>query len=89
VVLFAGQVLFSGDHLWWGVDPPGVVASRRYCWWNWEEQLRSVEKLLDLDVRWLLPGHGHRHAFGAGEWRGELERALVRARGEWIVGCGM
>jgi glyoxylase-like metal-dependent hydrolase (beta-lactamase superfamily II) len=81
VVLFAGQVLFSGDHLWWGVDPPGVVASRRYCWWNWEEQLRSVEKLLDLDVRWLLPGHGRRKAFGPGEWRGELERTLAGARG--------
>jgi hypothetical protein len=23
LVLFAGQALFSGDHLWWGVDPPG------------------------------------------------------------------
>jgi len=36
-VLFAGQGLFSGDRLWWGVDPPGVVASRRYCWWDWQE----------------------------------------------------
>ncbi len=80
VALFAGQVLFSGDHLWWGVDPPGVVASRRYCWWNWEEQLRSVEKLLDLDVRWLLPGHGRRRAFGPGEWRRELEKMLAGAR---------
>ncbi len=80
VVLFAGQVLFSGDHLWWGLEPPGVVASRQYCWWNWEEQLRSVQKLLDLDVRWLLPGHGRRHAFAPGEWRRELEATLALAR---------
>ncbi len=79
-VLFAAQVLFSGDHLWWGVDPPGVVASRRYCWWNWVEQVRSVERLLDHDVRWLLPGHGRWHAFAPGEWRRELEATLARAR---------
>jgi len=79
-VLFAGQVLFSGDHLWWGVEPPGVVASRRYCWWNWDEQVRSVERLLDLDVRWLLPGHGRWHNFAPGEWRQELEATLARVR---------
>ena len=79
-VLFAKQVLFSGDHLWWGVDPPGVVASQRYCWWNWPEQLRSVERLLDLDVRWLLPGHGRWHNFTPGEWRRELEATLARGR---------
>ncbi|MFM7674171.1 MAG: MBL fold metallo-hydrolase [Synechococcus sp.] len=79
-VLFADQVLFSGDHLWWGVDPPGVVASERYCWWNWPEQLRSVERLLDLHVRWLLPGHGRWHGFGPGDWRRELEATLERAR---------
>ncbi|MEA5389940.1 MBL fold metallo-hydrolase [Cyanobium gracile UHCC 0139] len=77
-VLFAGQVLFSGDHLWWGEDPPGVVASRRYCWWDWWEQVRSVERLLDLDVRWLLPGHGRWHRFAPGEWRRELEATLAR-----------
>lgn len=55
VVPFAGQVLFSGDHLWWGREPHGLVASRRYCWWDWEEQKRSVLRLRDLDVRWLLP----------------------------------
>ncbi|MCP9823990.1 MBL fold metallo-hydrolase [Synechococcus sp. EJ6-Ellesmere] len=79
-VLFADQVLFSGDHLWWGVDPPGVVASRRVCWWNWDEQRRSVERLLDLDVRWLLPGHGRWHAFAPGEWRRQLEATLARVR---------
>ena len=74
------QVLFSGDHLWWNRERQVVVASERYCWGNWTEQLRSVERLLDLDVAWLLPGHGHRHAFAPGEWRPALEQTLAWAR---------
>lgn len=74
------QVLFSGDHLWWNPEQKVVVASERYCWWNWAEQLRSVERLLDLDVAWLLPGHGHRHAFAPGAWRQALEQTLSWAR---------
>ena len=32
------RVLFSGDHLWWNPGQQMVVASQRYCWWNWAEQ---------------------------------------------------
>lgn len=74
--LFDGQVLFSGDHLWWSARSGALVASRSVCWWNWQEQLRSLERLLDLDVRWLLPGHGGRRSFPPGEWRRELQRLL-------------
>jgi hypothetical protein len=28
-------------------------------------------------VRWLLPGHGGRHAFAPGEWAEQLERTLA------------
>jgi len=80
VALLGGQILFSGDHLWWSETEHRVVASRRYCWWDWRTQLFSVEKLRDLDVRWLLPGHGDRHPFAAGEWRDWIERALAHGR---------
>jgi glyoxylase-like metal-dependent hydrolase (beta-lactamase superfamily II) len=55
------------------------VASKTYCWWNWSAQLRSVERLLDLDVAWLLPGHGHQHQFTPGQWRVALEQTLAYA----------
>ena len=77
VALLGGQVLFSGDHLWWSEVKQAVVASRRYCWWDWSTQLTSVAKLRDLDVRWLLPGHGDRHEFAAGEWSGQIDRTLA------------
>ena len=71
------QVLFSGDHLWWRPEQAVVVASERYCWWDFQEQLRSVERLKELDVAWLLPGHGHAHAFAPGEWRAALKQTLA------------
>ncbi|MFM7313882.1 MAG: MBL fold metallo-hydrolase [Cyanobium sp.] len=77
VALLGGQILFSGDHLWWNGDHQAVVASRTYCWWSWPDQLDSVAKLRDLDVRWLLPGHGGRRAFAAGEWSERIDQTLA------------
>jgi glyoxylase-like metal-dependent hydrolase (beta-lactamase superfamily II)/ferredoxin len=48
--------LFSGDHLW--ADGDGLGASRAVCWWDWGEQTRSMERLLDHAFRAVLPGHG-------------------------------
>jgi len=80
VALLGGQILFSGDHLWWSETEQAVVASHRYCWWDWPSQVASVEKLQGLDVRWLLPGHGDRRAFAAGEWGEQMERTLAFCR---------
>lgn len=55
----------------------GGCSLARYCWWNWAERLRSLERLLDLDVGWLLPGQGHRHRFASGEWRQALQQTLT------------
>jgi glyoxylase-like metal-dependent hydrolase (beta-lactamase superfamily II) len=84
VALLGGQILFSGDHLWWsdsaaagpGAAPGALVASRTYCWHDWERQLESVARLRDLDVRWLLPGHGGRRSFGPGEWQRQIDGVL-------------
>jgi glyoxylase-like metal-dependent hydrolase (beta-lactamase superfamily II) len=73
------QILFSGDHLWWNPKKSVIVASKDYCWWNWTEQLKSVKRLLDLEVNWLLPGHGYAHQFMSGQWKGALEQTLHHA----------
>jgi glyoxylase-like metal-dependent hydrolase (beta-lactamase superfamily II)/ferredoxin len=82
VALLGGQILFAGDHLWWNTEAQAVVASQRYCWWNWPRQLESVVKLRALDVRWLLPGHGGRHRFAAGEWADQIDRTLAFCRSQ-------
>ncbi len=80
VALLGDQILFSGDHLWWsaaaGEATGALVASRTYCWHNWERQLASVAKLRSLDVRWLLPGHGGQHRFEPGEWASQIDGLL-------------
>jgi glyoxylase-like metal-dependent hydrolase (beta-lactamase superfamily II)/ferredoxin len=79
VALLGEQILFSGDHLWWNPAHQRLVASRTYCWWDWPTQLTSVQRLADLDVRWLLPGHGDRHRFEAGGWATAIAATLAQA----------
>lgn len=45
------QVLFSGEHLWQNPNLQQVVASKRYCWWNWEQQVQSVQRLLRAGIQ--------------------------------------
>ena len=81
ICLLYGDCLFTGDHLWWNQEKQGLSASRAYCWHDWGQQLRSLERLLAYDFRWVLPGHGSLHqAESPGAMRAELERALVRLR---------
>jgi glyoxylase-like metal-dependent hydrolase (beta-lactamase superfamily II) len=51
-------VLFTGDHLWADEDDGRLTASHGVCWYSWPAQLRSLERLLDFDFEWVLPGHG-------------------------------
>lgn len=80
-LLYRDTFLFTGDTLWWNPDLGILSASRQYCWFDWDAQLRSLEGLLDVPFRWVLPGHGAPFRAGsAGAMRRELERALARLR---------
>jgi glyoxylase-like metal-dependent hydrolase (beta-lactamase superfamily II) len=80
-LLYADTFLFTGDHLMASEDGTRLAASRGVCWYSWPEQVRSLERLLDLRFEWVLPGHGGRYrARSAAEARAELERLLARLR---------
>jgi glyoxylase-like metal-dependent hydrolase (beta-lactamase superfamily II)/ferredoxin len=61
-LLWDDTFLFTGDHLW-GDAEGRLGASRALCWWRWDEQLRSLRRLLDVRFEWVFPGHGR-------PWRG-------------------
>lgn len=75
-LLFDSSYLFTGDHVWWSPNRRALVASRSVSWYSWEEQLRSVERLLDYRFEWILPGHGRRHHAPVDDLHAEL-RAIV------------
>jgi glyoxylase-like metal-dependent hydrolase (beta-lactamase superfamily II)/ferredoxin len=80
VLLYRNQYLFSGDHLWWSAGYDGLNASQSVCWYSWTEQIRSVERLLDYQFEWVLPGHGRRVHLSSTLMREQLETCVARMR---------
>jgi len=80
-LLYRRTFLFTGDHLWWNPDRGILSASRGFNWYSWDEQLRSLERLLDFEFTWVLPGHGRSfRAESPAAMRRELQRGLARLR---------
>lgn len=69
VVYRHGEVLLTGDHLAGGDAGRGLRAFRRACWYDWDEQVRSMERLAALEVRHVLPGY-------RAPWHGEPDAYL-------------
>jgi glyoxylase-like metal-dependent hydrolase (beta-lactamase superfamily II)/ferredoxin len=81
-LLWGEACLFTGDHLW-GDAAGALHASRDVCWGCWDDQLRSIERLLDHRFEWIFPGHGRpwraRSAAAARDALGALVRELRAA----------
>jgi glyoxylase-like metal-dependent hydrolase (beta-lactamase superfamily II)/ferredoxin len=79
VLLYRNKFLFTGDHLAWSPARGRLTAFRGACWFSWEEQTRSMKRLLDYSFEWVLPGHGRIHHAPPAEMRESLERCI-----EWM-----
>jgi len=83
VLLYREQFLFTGDHLMGTEDGGALEAGRDVCWYSWPDQIRSMERLLDLRFEWVLPGHGGRYrAASPAAMRRELEGLVAQMRRE-------
>lgn len=80
VLLHRDEILFGGDHLWWSRNRGRLWASHAACWYDWGEQTRSMERLLELRFTWILPGHGDRASRSLEEMHGELVRLVETMR---------
>jgi len=78
VLLYRGRFLFTGDHLAWSSRRGQLVAFRDANWYSWPETIRSMERLLDFDFEWVLPGHGGWYRADSPQaMRHELERCVA------------
>ena len=85
VLLHDNKFLFTGDHLEWDPAVPGRLggalnAYRDYCWYDWSEQTRSMQRLTNEQFEWILPGHGHRHKLASADMRVELDQLIKRMK---------
>jgi glyoxylase-like metal-dependent hydrolase (beta-lactamase superfamily II)/ferredoxin len=80
VLLYGDRFLFSGDHVWWSPTYRSLHASAGVCWYSWEEQTRSMERLLDYTFEWVLPGHGRRAHFSIGEMQQQMHACVSRMK---------
>jgi len=76
VLLYRNKFLFTGDHLAWSPNRNSLIAFRRACWYSWAEQIKSMQKLLDYEFEWVLPGHGRIHHDSAASMRDQLENCI-------------
>jgi len=61
VLLYNNKFLFTGDHLAWSDELKQLIGFRDVCWYSWDEQLKSIQKLANYSFEWVLPGHGRRY----------------------------
>lgn len=77
VFLYRNTFLFTGDHLAWSEHRGHLYAFRDACWYSWSEQIRSMERLLEYEFEWVLPGHGRPVHLAKDEMRASLERCIA------------
>ena len=82
VFLLDGRWLFTGDSLAWSHDRGDVTAFRDACWFSWDVQLDSLERLAAQHrFAVLLPGHGARHFGDADDLHDRVLRFVESMRG--------
>lgn len=79
VLLYKERFLFTGDHLAWSPRRNTLTAFRNACWYSWERQIESMERLLDYRFEWVLPGHGRIGHANADSMRDHLQGCI-----EWM-----
>lgn len=80
VLLYKNTYLFTGDHLAWDDELHGLEANEHYCWYSWNEQTKSMERLAKENFVWVLPGHGRSIRLDSVQMQREMENLLDAMR---------
>jgi glyoxylase-like metal-dependent hydrolase (beta-lactamase superfamily II) len=79
VFLLDETFLFTGDSLDWSHDKEDLRASPNTCWYSWEAQTDSLERLAEHRFEWVFGGHG-----GSAHQPSEEMRARLLALVAWM-----
>lgn len=79
-LLYREKYLFTGDHLAWNREIEELEAWEDYCWYSWDQQKDSLEKLAGERFEWVLPGHGDRVHLPEEQMRAEMGKLIERIR---------
>jgi glyoxylase-like metal-dependent hydrolase (beta-lactamase superfamily II)/ferredoxin len=79
-LVYRDTYLFSGDHVAWSETRGHVYAFKSACWYDWEAQCRSMERLARHPFEWILPGHGRRCRFDRESMRAQMARCIAWMR---------
>jgi glyoxylase-like metal-dependent hydrolase (beta-lactamase superfamily II) len=82
VLLYKQQYLFTGDHLAWDRHKRELEAFRDFCWYSWEEQVKSMERLAEEEFSWVLPGHGERVQLEKSEMKQAMLQLVDRMKAD-------
>ncbi|RLA61476.1 MAG: MBL fold metallo-hydrolase [Epsilonproteobacteria bacterium] len=78
VLVFADKYLFTGDHYAWMKKLKMFSSFHKYCWYSWEKQITSVDKMKKFkDIEWVLPGHGRIGQIKKGEFQHTIEKSVL------------
>ncbi|MGA9383113.1 MAG: MBL fold metallo-hydrolase [Phormidium sp.] len=83
VLLYKNSFLFTGDHLAWSERLNQLYAFREHCWYSWSELIKSMEKLVNYQFEWVLPGHGRRYHADKEIMQKQMEKCV-----DWMKSFG-
>lgn len=56
-----------------------ATAFNNHCWYNWEEQIKSMKKIAEYSFEWILPGHSLRCHFPKDKMPQKMQECI-----EWM-----
>ncbi len=78
VLLYRKKYLFTGDHLAFDRDTKRLEGFREHCWYSWQEQAKSMEKLNQHSFEWLFTGHGERIKLDEKTMHAQIQDLVMR-----------
>lgn len=75
-LLYKDQFIFTGDHLAYSNKLQQLIAFKNACWYDFQIQIESMEKLKQFTFTHILPGHGAPFYSSSHEIQRELQKCI-------------